>query len=96
MLMTRKVYKLEEYITIKHIELMNIIIMVTGSIVGVAYITELFMAWYSGVEYEQYAFLNDGFPTHVSLMGLCSSNLVGFTSYFKRYISSNLIQQCPI
>ncbi len=58
MLVTRKVYKLEDYITIKHIELMNIIIMVTGSIVGVAYITELFMAWYSGVEYEQYAFLN--------------------------------------
>jgi len=24
----------------------------------VAYITELFVAWYSGVEYEQYAFLN--------------------------------------
>jgi molybdopterin-containing oxidoreductase family membrane subunit len=58
MLVTRKVYKLENYITIKHIELMNIIVMVTGSIVGVAYITELFMAWYSGVEYEQYAFLN--------------------------------------
>jgi molybdopterin-containing oxidoreductase family membrane subunit len=37
---------------------MNIVIMVTGSIVGVAYITELFIAWYSGVEYEQYAFLN--------------------------------------
>ena len=58
MLVTRKVYKLEDYITIKHIELMNIIVMVTGSIVGIAYITELFMAWYSGVEYEQYAFLN--------------------------------------
>jgi molybdopterin-containing oxidoreductase family membrane subunit len=32
--------------------------MITGSIVGCAYITELFIAWYSGVEYEQYAFLN--------------------------------------
>jgi Ni/Fe-hydrogenase subunit HybB-like protein len=58
MIITRKVYKLESYITITHIELMNIIIMVTGSIVGVAYITELFMAWYSGVPYEQYAFIN--------------------------------------
>src|SRR3546814_28079 len=37
---------------------MNIIIMVTGSIVGCAYLTELFIAWYSGVEYEQYLFLN--------------------------------------
>jgi molybdopterin-containing oxidoreductase family membrane subunit len=37
---------------------MNIVIIVTGSIVGVAYLTELFISWYSGVEYEQYAFLN--------------------------------------
>jgi Ni/Fe-hydrogenase subunit HybB-like protein len=58
LLVTRKVFKLEEYITIYHIELMNIIIIVTGSIVGIAYITELFIAWYSGVEYEGYAFYN--------------------------------------
>lgn len=58
MLVTRKVYKLEDYITLEHIEMMNVIIMVTGSIVGIAYITELFIAWYSGVPYEQYAFMN--------------------------------------
>ena len=58
MLVTRKVYKLEDYITITHIELMNIVIIITGSIVGIAYITEFFVAWYSGVEAEQYAFLN--------------------------------------
>lgn len=58
MLITRKVYKLEDYITIGHIELMNIIIIVTGSIVGIAYLTEFFMAWYSGVEPEQYHFYN--------------------------------------
>jgi molybdopterin-containing oxidoreductase family membrane subunit len=38
--------------------MMNRIILITGSIVGVAYITEFFIAWYSGVEYEQYAFIN--------------------------------------
>lgn len=58
LIITRKVYRLEEYITLTHIEYMNIVIIVTGSIVGVAYITELFMAFYSGVEFEQYAFLN--------------------------------------
>ena len=58
MLIVRKVYKLEAYVTVKHVEYMNIVIIVTGSIVGVAYLTELFMAWYSGVEWEQYAFLN--------------------------------------
>lgn len=58
LIIMRKVVSLEDYITVQHIELMNIVIMITGSIVGVAYITELFIAWYSGVEYEQYAFLN--------------------------------------
>jgi len=58
MIVVRKVYNLEDYITIEHIEMMNIIIIVTGSIVGIAYITELFIAWYSGVEYEMYAFAN--------------------------------------
>jgi molybdopterin-containing oxidoreductase family membrane subunit len=58
MLIMRKVLNLEHYVTIKHIEYMNIVIIVTGSMVGVAYLTELFMSWYSGVEYEQYCFLN--------------------------------------
>ena len=58
MIITRKVLHLEDYITVGHVESMNKIIIATGSIVGVAYITELFMAWYSGVEYEQYAFIN--------------------------------------
>jgi len=58
LIIMRKVCNMEDYITIQHIELMNIVIMLTGSIVGCAYITELFVAWYSGVEYEQYAFLN--------------------------------------
>nr|WP_227006000.1 NrfD/PsrC family molybdoenzyme membrane anchor subunit [Marinifilum sp. N1E240] len=58
LIITRKVLNLENYITVGHIESMNKIIIATGSIVGIAYITELFIAWYSGVEYEQYAFLN--------------------------------------
>ncbi|MBJ60155.1 MAG: hydrogenase [Flavobacteriales bacterium] len=58
LLVMRKVVGLEAYITIKHVEYMNIVIMLTGNLVGIAYLTELFMAWYSGVEFEQYAFLN--------------------------------------
>jgi hypothetical protein len=58
LLMARKVLHLESYITIKHAEYMNIVIVITGSMVGVAYLSELFISWYSGVEYEAYAFLN--------------------------------------
>lgn len=58
LLVTRKVLGLENYITMFHIESMNKIILTTGSIVGIAYLTEFFIAWYSGNEYEQYTFLN--------------------------------------
>ena len=56
LVLVRKIFRLEEYITLGHIEAMNKVIVLTGSIVGVAYITELFMAWYSQVVYEQQAF----------------------------------------
>ncbi len=59
MIITRKVLNLEDYITIGHIESMNKVIVLTGSIVGVAYITELFVAWYSGNPYEQWVFFRN-------------------------------------
>jgi Ni/Fe-hydrogenase subunit HybB-like protein len=58
MIIMRKVFHFEDYLTMKHIEYMNIVVMLTGSMVGVAYLTELFISWYSGVEYEGYAFMN--------------------------------------
>jgi molybdopterin-containing oxidoreductase family membrane subunit len=58
MLVARHVMGLKDYITVYHVEMMNIIILVTGSIVGIAYLTEYFIAWYSGVPAEQYAFYN--------------------------------------
>ncbi len=58
LIVTRKALNLEDYITVGHIESMNKIIIATGSIVGIAYLTELFMAWYSGVPYEKFAFIN--------------------------------------
>ena len=57
LLVSRKVLKLEEYITIEHIEVMNKVIVLTGSIVGIAYLTELFVAWYSQNKFENWAFM---------------------------------------
>jgi Ni/Fe-hydrogenase subunit HybB-like protein len=59
LVVTRKVLSLEEYITIEHIEVMNKIIVLTGSIVGIAYLTELFIAWYGANPYENFAFLKN-------------------------------------
>jgi len=63
LIIMRKVLHLEDYITVLHIEYMNKVILVTGGIVGVAYITEYFMVWYSGVPYENYVYLSFGAAT---------------------------------
>ena len=57
-LIARKIYGLEDIITVNHLEKMNKIILVTGSMVGYAYMTEFFIAWYSGNEFEYFAFIN--------------------------------------
>ncbi len=57
MIICRKIYGLEDIMTVDHIEKMNIIILVTGSMVGFAYLMEFFIAWYSGVEYEKAIFI---------------------------------------
>ncbi|GAL87521.1 molybdopterin oxidoreductase [Sporocytophaga myxococcoides] len=61
MLITRVVFRLEDYITVEHMESMNKIIVLTGSIVGIAYLSEFFIAWYSHVPYESYTFINRAF-----------------------------------
>lgn len=58
MLIVRKVMGLEHYITTHHIENMCKVIIATGGMVGLAYATELFVAWYSANEYERFAFIN--------------------------------------
>jgi Ni/Fe-hydrogenase subunit HybB-like protein len=59
MILVRSGYPaIKDYITIDHLEVMNKVIMTTGMMVGYAYASELFIAWYSGNEYERYAFLN--------------------------------------
>jgi len=54
-------FKIEDLITIRHLENMAKIICLTGSMVGYAYGMEFFIAWYSGNPYEQFAFVNRAF-----------------------------------
>ena len=61
MLVARWALNLQHLITMYHLEVMNKIMLVTGSIVGYAYAMEFFIAWYSGNMYEQFAFLNRAF-----------------------------------
>src|SRR5208337_1421597 len=54
----RKVLKLEDIITVRHVELMCKVTLATGSIVGYAYGMEFFIAWYSGNPNERFEFIN--------------------------------------
>ena len=56
----RKVMHLEDYITRQHIELMNIVIIVTGGMVAVAYASEFWVGWYSGSRYEDFMYFSPG------------------------------------
>ncbi len=54
----RKIFNYEHIITIDTLEKMNKVILLTGSLVGYAYAMEFFIAWYSGVQIEQFTFVN--------------------------------------
>ena len=76
-LIRRFVPQFKDYITLDHMESMNKIIMMTGMMVGYAYGSEFFMAWYSGSSYEQYAFLNRAFgPYWWSYWIMVSCNVI--------------------
>ncbi len=58
MLFCRVVFKMEHIINMLHFDRMAKLILLTGTLVGYAYTTEFFIAWYSGNTYEYFTFLN--------------------------------------
>ncbi len=61
MIIAREIYGLKDFVTMYHIETMNKFLLATGTMVGYAYSMEFFIAWYSGNEYERFAFVNRAF-----------------------------------
>jgi molybdopterin-containing oxidoreductase family membrane subunit len=57
-IIARWLYHLEDFITLDHYDKMAKIMLVTGLMVGYAYVMEFFIAWYSGNQYELAAFIN--------------------------------------
>ncbi len=61
MIPARAVFKLENVVTVKHIDVMCKFILATGTLVGYAYCMELFIAWFSGNPYEWQTFKDRAF-----------------------------------
>jgi Ni/Fe-hydrogenase subunit HybB-like protein len=58
LIIVRQLFNLKHLITLDHLEKMNKIMILTGSMVGYAYAMEMFIAWYSGSPFERFVFLN--------------------------------------
>ncbi|MDA0747619.1 MAG: polysulfide reductase NrfD, partial [bacterium] len=54
----RRIYRLEDFITLRHLNNMAKVLLATGLIVAYGYAMEAFFAWYSGNPYEKYMIQN--------------------------------------
>lgn len=56
MILIRKAYSLTDFITKAHLDSICRVLIFGSMIIGLAYMTEIFIAWYSGSEYEFFTF----------------------------------------
>ncbi|HEY9114623.1 MAG TPA: NrfD/PsrC family molybdoenzyme membrane anchor subunit [Bacteroidales bacterium] len=59
MIILRKLYRFKDIVTDGHLDAIARILTFISLIMGTAYMTELFMAWYSGSEYEMFTFMKN-------------------------------------
>jgi len=59
MIILRKIFRFEEYVTNAHLGKVAKILIFISLIMGTAYLTEIFVAWYSGNEYEIFTFFHN-------------------------------------
>jgi len=73
----RHVYDLEDFVTMRHLQNMAKVMLVTGLIVAYGYMTEAFIAWYSADKFEGFVLLNRMFgPYAVFYWALILCNVV--------------------
>jgi molybdopterin-containing oxidoreductase family membrane subunit len=82
----RKMFKLEDFITMKHLENMGKVMLATGLIVFYAYCMEAFYAYYSGNVFERYTQLNRMFGPYWKMywMLILCNGLAPQLMWFKR------------
>jgi molybdopterin-containing oxidoreductase family membrane subunit len=87
MLPLRHLFNLKHIIKEEHIEAMCKILLATGMMVGLAYATEFFIAWYSGNLYEKFTFINRAFgPFWWSYFAMVSCNVLIPQAFWSRRV----------
>ena len=88
----RSIFKLQDLITMRHIDLMCKVTLATGSIVGYAYAMEFFIAWYSGNPNEQFHFMNRALgPYQWAWIPMVTCNVLVPQLFWFRGLRHNLV-----
>ena len=92
MILIRKAFKLQEFVTQSHLNSMAKVLLFGSMVLGLAYATELFVAWYSGSEYEIFTFFKSRatgtYSTAFWIMVVCNAIIPQL--FWFRKIRSNL------
>lgn len=92
LIVQRKALGHEHIITMDHMESIAKIVVATGSMVGLAYMTEFFIAWYSGSIWERYVFVNRAFgPFGFAYWIMFTCNVITPQLFWFKKIRRNLV-----
>src|SRR5712671_4729343 len=87
----RKIFGLEDFITMRHLDNMGKVMLATGLIVGYGYMMEAFTAYYSGNQYERFMILNRmGGPYAKVYWCLVACNIVAPQFLWSRKVRSKV------
>jgi Ni/Fe-hydrogenase subunit HybB-like protein len=87
----RKLFGLEDFITMRHLDNMGKVMLATGLIVGYGYMMEAFAAYYSGNQYERFMMLNRmGGPYATVYWCLVACNIVTPQFLWSRKVRANV------
>jgi molybdopterin-containing oxidoreductase family membrane subunit len=93
----RQFFGLKGVIEIKHLEVMNMVILATGTMVGYSYGMEFFIAWYSGSPYEGWHFINRAFgPYAWAYWTMISCNVIFPQLFWFKAIRTSLVMMMVI
>jgi molybdopterin-containing oxidoreductase family membrane subunit len=88
----RSIFKLQDLITMRHIDIMCKVTLATGTIVGYAYAMEFFIAWYSGSPSERFHFMNRALgPYWWGWMLMVGCNVIVPQFFWFKWCRQNLI-----
>jgi len=88
----RKLYHIEDLITMRHIQNMAKLMLATGQIVAYSYVIEAFIAWYSGSPYERFVLVNRATgPYWWCYWALIATNLVIPQALWSRKIRNSTL-----